>query len=381
MCRDDHGGAAMPIKWTLKTRGALGMRSFLFRRASVVLIGFAFYGVNARAQGPATAPSAQPDMISSLPKPPDAPRSLFLPAVAEGPPRAIVPDHYFEEDPLLDLPQLPAVGWFAGAEISLVGPHVKNELRNTVPFAGRLDTIALPSANLNWTVSPRFEVGYRLPSGFGEFVLGYRFLASQGSQSSEQMFGPASLSSRLDINTFDFDYSSREISLGENWIMKWTVGGRLAFLYFDSQANQAFALPGSPDFFLDQRTTNFFAGFGPHAGLELTRKIQGTGLSLIGKADFATLLGRVHQGFLEASSVPPPGSPFSSSALHVSGSQDVPMVTTDAGIGWQPPAYPFAQFFFGYHFEYWWNAGRLSTSASRGQISDEGVTLRAEFVF
>ena len=131
---------------------------------------------------------------------------------------------------------------------------------------------------------------------------------------------------------------------------------------FRLTANQAFAIPGSPDFFLDQRTTNFFAGFGPHAGLELEDKIQGTGLSLIGKADFATILGRVHQGFLEASSVPPPGSPFCSSEVHVSGSQDVPMVTTDAGIGWQPPAYPFAQFFLGYHFEYWWNAGRLSTS-------------------
>ena len=381
MCREHDGGAAMPKSKILKTGGALGMRSFLFRRASVILVGLAVAGGRASAQGPANPSPTGADIVSSLPKPPDEPRSLFSPAIAEGPPRAIVPDHYFEEDPRLDLPELPAVGWFAGAEASLVGPHVKNEVKNVVPFAGRLDQIALPSANLDWTVSPRFEVGYRLPSGFGEFSLGYRFLASQGSQSSEQMFGPATLSSRLDINTFDFDYSSRDISLGENWIMKWTVGGRLAFLYFDSQANQAFALPGSPDFFLDQRTTNYFAGFGPHAGLELTRRIQGTGLSLIGKADFATLLGRTHQSFLEASSIPVPGSFLPSSELHTSGSQNVPMVSTDAGIGWQPPAYPFAQFFFGYHFEYWWNAGRLSTSDARGQISDEGVTLRAEFVF
>ena len=176
-----------------------------------------------------------------------------------------MPDHYFQEDPLLDLPQLPAPGWFAGAEASLVGPHVTNQLKNFVP--GRIDQIALPSAQLDWTVSPRFDIGYRLPSGFGEFSLGYRFLTSQGSDSSEQLLGPASLSSMLDINQFDFDYSSREISLGDDWIMKWTIGGRLAFVYFDSQAYQAFALPGSPNYVLGQKATNFFDGFGPHACL------------------------------------------------------------------------------------------------------------------
>jgi hypothetical protein len=362
------------------------MRSFLICRATLVLLVMVLFSDRAMAQAPANPPpAASPavaEILSSLPKPPDEPRSLFSPALPEGPPHSIVPDHYFQEDPLLDLPQLPAIGWFAGAEASLVGPHVKNELTNSVPFARPVeDTIALQSAQLDWTVSPRFDLGYRLPSGFGEFSLGYRFLASQGAESSEQLLGPATLSSLLDINSFDFDYSSWEICISDNWKMKWTIGGRLAFLYFSSQANQAFALPGSPDYFLDQRTTNFFAGFGPHAGLELTRQWRGTGLSLIGRADFATILGRVHQSFLEASSITPPTSPFASSELHVSGSQDVPMVTADAGIGWQPPAYPFAQFFVGYHFEYWWNAGRLSTSASRGEISDEGVTLRAEFVF
>ena len=147
------------------------MRSFAFSSGRSGSDRLCFLRRQRQAQGPATAPPAQPDMLSSLPKPPDEPRSLFSPAVAEGPPRAIVPDHYFEEDPLLDLPQLPAIGWFAGAEASLVGPHVKNELKNMVPFAGRPvpDKIALQSANLDWTVSPRFEVGYRLPSGFGEF--------------------------------------------------------------------------------------------------------------------------------------------------------------------------------------------------------------------
>jgi Legionella pneumophila major outer membrane protein precursor len=386
---DKHGGAAMPTSILVRKRGALSMRSFPQSRVGLILVGVAFFGARAMAQVPAgnqPAPAsvqATADILSSLPRPPDAPRSLFSPMTPEGPPHAIVPDRYFEEDPLLDLPQLPALGWFAGAEASFVGPHVKNELKNDVAFAGRIekDTIALQSAPLDWTVSPRFEVGYRLPSGFGEFSLGYNFLTTQGSESSGLSTGPASLSSRLDINTFDFDYATREVSLGDNWQMKWRIGGRLAFLYFDSQAYQAFAEPGAPEYVLAQRTTNYYAGFGPHAGLDLTRHLRGTGLSFVGRADFATLLGRVHQGFLEASSITPPNSPFSTSELHVSGSQDVPMATAEAGVGWQPPAYPFAQFFLGYHLDYWWNAGRLSTSESRGQVSDEGVTLRAEFVF
>jgi hypothetical protein len=369
-------------KWL---EGALSMGSFTRVRAIVILLCLLLLESEVRAQAP-TAPSAPAstpasEILSSLPKPPDVPRSLFSPVVAEGPPRAIVPDHYFEEDPLLDLSQLPALGWFAGAEASLVGAHVKNQLKNQVPFAGGVDVITLPSASLDWTVSPRFEVGYRLPSGFGEFSLGYMFLTTQGSNSAALPAGPAILSSRLDINQFDFDYASGELCPSENWVMKWRVGGRLEFIYFDSQVSQAFAEPGLAPFVLDQKTTNYYAGFGPHAGLDLTRRLQGTGLSFVGRTDLAILLGRIHQAFLEATSITPPGSPFSTSELHASGSQAVPMITAEAGIGWQPPAYSFAQFFLGYHFDYWWNAGRLSTSPSRGEVTDEGVVLRAEFVF
>ncbi len=202
------------------------MRSYFQNRAGLILIGLAVFSGRAAAQGPAM-PASSPaqetaDMLSSLPKPLDVPRSMLSPAIPEGPPRAIVPDHYFEEDPLLDVPQLPSWGWFAGAEASLVGAHTsKTMLQNSVPFAGRMDTIALQGAPLDWTVSPRVEIGYRLPSGFGEFSLSYRFLTTDGSESAQFPTGPASLSSGLSTNTFDFDYASHELSLGDNWVMKW----------------------------------------------------------------------------------------------------------------------------------------------------------------
>ena len=77
----------------------------------------------------------------------------LVPAIRKGRlPRSIVRGAVLQEpDPLLDVPQLPTWGWFAGAEekepFLAGGRHVKNELQNNVPFAGRMDnTIALQSA-------------------------------------------------------------------------------------------------------------------------------------------------------------------------------------------------------------------------------------------
>ena len=75
-------------------------------------------------------------------------------------------------------------------------------------------------ATLDWTVSPRFEVGYRLPSGFGEVDVAYRFLLAEGSGSTtDPIAAPdatAALTSHLNINVGDVDYASRETSLGPN---------------------------------------------------------------------------------------------------------------------------------------------------------------------
>ena len=68
-----------------------------------------------------------------------------------------------------------------------------------------------------------------------------------------------------------------------------------------------------------------------------------------GRADFATMLGRVHQG--SGGDVhPPPEAVLDQRAacFRLAGRA---MITADAGIGWQPAAYPFAQFFLGYHFD------------------------------
>jgi hypothetical protein len=336
---------------------------------------------------PAPAPAAPPavvstpDLLRNLPRLPETPTSLYAPPEPPHGPMA-PPPPYFEMDPLLDPPPLPLPGPFAAVEVGVLVPHVKNGLIDTVSVGDRNpDLVALPSAPLDWTGAPRFEVGWRLPSGFGEFVLGYRFFNSDGRGVIAGPDGPAGLRSRVALNVADLTYASREISLWPNWDMKWMFGLRYASVYFDSQAAQPFDQADAGTGILTQRVTNRYVGFGPHAGLELARRWPGTGLELAARVDLTTLLGRIRQGFFETTTdLGPTGEPLGGQD-HQSGSQSVPVVNVRAGLTWQPPDRCFLRLFLGYEYEYWWNVGRNSNTGSRGEMSDQGVLLRAEVDF
>jgi hypothetical protein len=293
-----------------------------------------------------------------------------------------LPGPYFERDPRLDPPALPPPGWFADVELGIIVPHIKNRLTGVVTLPGQMaDTVHLPGAELNWTAAPRFELGYRLPSGFGEFSLAYRFFTTEGSESSLGPDGFASLKSRLDVNMGDLDYASRELSLGPHCGMKWRFGLRAVGTYFDSRSDEPFALAAAGTGVFERKTSNNFWGFGPHVGLELARRLDGSGLAVVGRVDGATILGRLHQRFFEETAPMGPNGQQLAADTSARVSQDVPMLTTFVGLSWQPPLYPRAQLFLGYQYEYWWNIGRDSSTTSRGELSDQGILLRAEFNF
>ena len=144
----------------------------------------------------------QPDPLPGLPRPADEPRSLFLttPPVPPGPD---LQRPYFQVDPILDPPQFGRPGWFVEAEIDPSMAHVKNHLMNTVQVGANTNTVQTAGTPLDWTVSPRFDLGYRLPSGFGEFVFGYRFLSTNGTAAGQGLDGPATVTSRLDMQVAD----------------------------------------------------------------------------------------------------------------------------------------------------------------------------------
>jgi hypothetical protein len=246
--------------------------------------------------------------------------------------------------------------------VDLLAGHVHNKLNNTVPNG---DQVSLPSADLNWAVSPRFEVGYRLGEATGELLLSYRFLATNGSTSTPA-FDPAGnagqLRSRLAINVIDFDYASREPAL-RPWVeMKWRVGVRRANLYFDSEE-------ASP--LLQQHETNYFFGAGPHAALELWRPLVDRQFALFLKVDAAEVFGKVQQGFEET--LPGAGSGFTRATQLM----PTTMLNVQAGIGWTPTDN--VRLSVGYTYEHWWDAAY--TAGSTGDVWTQGVFFRCEWKY
>jgi hypothetical protein len=337
-------------------------------------------------QAPPSSPAAEPDVLPGFPRVPDAPRSLFeQPSPTPAYSCAPLPGPYFERDPLLDPPPLPPPGWFTDAEIGIIVPHVKNRLADmvTIPGSAAPDTVHVPGADLNWTAAPHFEVGYRLPSGFGEFSLSYRFFTTEGSQLSIGPDGVAALKSRLTVNMGDLDYASREFWTFQcpHCYLKWRFGLRAVGTYFDARCDEPFDEAAAGSGVFERKTSNNFWGLGPHMALELTRRLQGSGLSFVGRVDGATILGRIRQNFFEESTTPGPNGQFLAGNTRQSVSQDVPIINVFAGFSWQPPGYEYFRLYAGYEYEYWWNIGRDSSTLSRGELSDQGIVLGAEFNF
>jgi hypothetical protein len=260
-------------------------------------------------------------------------------------------------------------GWFGAVELDLLGVHIKNRLVAPVAVGDVVDTVHLPTASLDWTTSPRFELGYRLGQGFGEFLLTYRSLVTEGKEGIDN-FDPAGegfLKSRLNMNIVDLDYASREFSPVSQFGLKWHVGARLASAYFDSTA---------VGLILGQRTSSSFFGGGPHAGFDLSwRPCALPALSVFTRLDGALLLGRVKQSFEETVTLED-GSVIGGAA-NQSQTQAVPVLQWQAGVGYTPPwSGNQLHFSLGYDFEQWWG---IRVGDSRADLTAQGIFLRAEF--
>jgi hypothetical protein len=272
-------------------------------------------------------------------------------------------------DSFLDGPRTNNLGWFGSVDLAFLGPHVDNQLNGVATAGLRTDQVALPSAALHWTLSPRFEVGYRFGEAAGEVILSYRFLNSSGSESLPTFDGlgnPGQLHSRLNMNVIDLDYGCQENSLLPGFEMKWRVGVRMATLFFDSDAASAS---------LEQHETNHFAGAGPHAALELWRPLWNRQAGLFVRVEGAGVLGTVDQRF-EETAPGPAGAPVSGVTRQ---SQFMPtaMLGVQAGFTWTPnDAWRFTA---GYTYEQWWDAA--FDGNSRGDVLLQGVFLRAEWKY
>jgi hypothetical protein len=258
-------------------------------------------------------------------------------------------------------------GLFFNWELEFVKPAVKNRLNGIVTFPdGSTNGVQVPQTSLDWTVAPRFELGYRFPDSFGDLSASYRFLISEGRGTAANAAGVFDVRSRLDLNQFDFDYASARFSPGPFWDLKWRVGARLADVFFDSRVGNGV---------FEQQASNNFIGAGPHFALDAERRFGLLpGFAAFGSIDGAVLVGQIHQRFHDGG-VQDDGTPFSVNDTEQR-TQSVPVLTLKAGFSYTPPRLEFVHFTTGYEFERWWDLARLG--GSKGELTDQGIFLRAE---
>src|SRR5208337_4843643 len=220
----------------------------------------------------------EPEFLRSLPRPPDQPRSLLQPAPPATPPPNL--ERYFVHDPILDPPQWPKTGWFTDVQIDIIHPHVFGnqwKVPDVMTSAGRSVNVATGVARLDWTVAPRLELGYRLPSGFGEFSVSDRGYYTDGSGPFSGPAGNFTRTSHLGVNYTDMDYASREYTQWPNWTMKWRAGVRVAYTWLDSTVSQPFNVAAAGNGVFADRAVNYTAGAGPHFGILLDHKLEQPG--------------------------------------------------------------------------------------------------------
>ncbi|HEX4072264.1 MAG TPA: Lpg1974 family pore-forming outer membrane protein [Planctomycetaceae bacterium] len=331
---------------------------------------------------PVVNPS-EPEVLPGFPQTPDQPASLYAPPT-QGFVCDTIPGPYFDCDPRIDSPVLPQRGWFVDVEVGVMLPHIVNELHDTVTVNGGTSRVQLPGGTLDWTAAPRVELGYRLPDGFGEFALAYRFLGAQGSGTASGPFSApdalGSLLTRLDIQTADLDYASNELSIC-SWWMKWRIGLRGADIYFDSRVDEpiAAASGGGASGVFERRDTNNYWGIGPHGALEIERRLTQWGLLAIGRLEGSILLGRINQGFFETSTTHGGGGQFLTGQSLESNAGAVPEIEGNLGLGWRPQSCPALRVFAGYEYEHWWDIAHMPETGSVGEVYTQGVLLRADF--
>jgi hypothetical protein len=338
---------------------------------------------NTPPSNPSPATMTDPDFLRTLPRPPAQPASLYAPPPPPGPPLPDLEQPYFQQDPLVDPPNLGAIGWFADVDVGFLKPHLVNELVMPITFPdGTPVTVQVNASRLNWTASPRVEVGYRLPTGFGGIAFSYRNLASQGSDTVTGSDGPATLSSRLNANLADLDWVSNEYVVRPLWELRLRFGLRYLNVYFDSQANEPFAEAAAGSTISSQRTTDSTWALGPHAAVDIRRHLGFWGLAVVGFLDISDGWSRLSQNYFASSTTSASGLP--QNAVFTTGTtSSAPVLTVRLGLNWQPTSYPAVRLFAGGQLDYWWNIGRNGqfVQTPYGYFFDSGIVLRGEWNF
>jgi hypothetical protein len=270
--------------------------------------------------------------------------------------------------------------FFFGVDAAFVKPHVSNGLHAIVPrLDGTFAAVGPPAAPLDWTVSPTLLLGYKLPENQGEFRLGYRFEATEGTATAATPAGVVGVKSRLDENIVDLEYGSVRFPFAltdpQNsvplWDVKWFLGVRFDSTFYDTVA----ATPLQVD-----KASNYFIGAGPRGGFEIEREFNLLlRFYLFARGNASVLVGQVNQKFSET--FPPAPASLLAAGLERNNTQSVPEVDLQIGMRFVVPEAEYIQFSLGYQVERWWSLGRDSMLGTRLNLTDQGFFLRGEIQF
>ena len=268
-------------------------------------------------------------------------------------------------------------GWFFDAEVVLAFPRLKYRATNDVPLPNTGATLNVPTRQLSSTVMPTFEAGYRLGDTLGLVAASYTFLNSDGSGNVNVGGVDYAVRTRASVNTFDLDYGTTPYEFAPRYTYSWRLGARMSDVFFDSQARAGQ---------MYQKASSDFFGTGPHARLDLERRVVTIpGLSLFGRLDGAVLIGRVKQNIrLE---VPDGLGNVIADGGNSNSTQAVPELGVQLGLSYIVQAVPGLKITSGYDFSQIWNVGRLGQSANgvtsntQGQLTTNGWFLRGQFDF
>jgi len=311
--------------------------------------------------------TAQTSVVTSLPRPagfvqdPPAPSAPFIPPteVASGPPATA-----------FDLFTHPERRFSFTMEAQLTFPVVYQHLQAPITVPGFYSDMShLPFADLGLAGALAFSVRTRVLGGEVGFT--YRYLASEGNTtlSTFDPLGAVPFRSRLDMNTFDFDYSTRDYDVHPQWLVRGDAGVRLATAFFDMQAF---------GFFFDRQISNHFVGAGPHLGLHLTRILGDSGVAIMGRIDAGTVIGDVRQQFRDTV-FDGNGTAigFGYTAQRVT--RGVPVLVAELGLGAAPGNRSWGQWQVGYQFEQWWALGNVGLSTA--DLINQGMYARWVFTY
>lgn len=302
----------------------------------------------------------QPEILRSLPRPPNQPASLFDEAMLSGPPTPDFEHPYFQKDPLLDPVDFAQPGWFGDAEVGIIHPYVNYPTQENVPLGSNPNNVVqlqLGTAHLNWAAAPRVSIGYRLPSGFGEFLVSDRYFNARGSDTTLTANGPASRQTEFMLNYTDIDYASRELTPYTGWSLRFQAGIRVAQTYLGTRVDQSLVQAAAGDGIFAGRQTNHDRGVGPHFGVQIDRHFKRSGLTWVNQVDVSTIFTHVRQeSFVGA--IGPGG--IQTGDVITKFTQNMPVLSVQIGLNWQPPRLPNSKLYVGYIGQFWYLFGTNS---------------------